>query len=268
MKKPSRLELTVFAQAWRDTLAQFPGIVIAEQIRIASQILWLELDEDGDTVTQVTDLKMTPSQATSIKGGKTDAQGRSLEGLVLALYQYSQETGQDAFGFYLERLSVLLNQRGQDLLNRSITPGRRKAFLEATKGRKPAAAIPEHPLTRSSISKIKDRVDDLLPPASSGIRDLLEKELLARGLRPDEPEDRERFVSACQGLGMNISLDDVNSVFDGQHIDDILLGRLRNVIIQNRMTGQLWSFEELEQIRDHKPLEGVTTPPSKTRRAS
>lgn len=258
MKKSSRLELTVFAQAWRDTLSRFPGIVIAEQIRIASQILWLELDEAGDTVSQVTDLKMTPSQATSIKGGKTDAQGRSLEGLALALYLYSQETGQDAFGFYLERVAALLNQRGQDLLKGSITPERRKAFLDVVKGRKPTAAS-ESPLTRSSISKIKERVNDLLTPPSLGIRDLLEQELVARGLRPDELEDRERFVSACQGLGMKISTDDVDSVFDGQQIDDILLGRLRNVIIKDRSTGQLWSFEELAQIRDQRPLEAAAS---------
>lgn len=252
--KKSRIELTVFAQAWRDTLGQFPGIVIAEQIRIASQILWLEVDDAGESVSEVTDLKMTPSQATSIKGGKTDAQGRSLEGLVLGLYLYSQETGQDAFGFYLKRLSELLNQRGQDLLKGAIRPERRQVLLDVVKRRKPTEDLP-----RSLVLKIKDRVNELPPspsssPSSLALRGLLESELVARGLRPDQREDRERFAAACQGLGMRISVGDVDAALNGQRISDTLLGKLRNVLIKNRTTGQLWSFEELEQIRDQKLL--------------
>jgi hypothetical protein len=253
IRKP-RLELTVFAQAWRDTLGRYPDIVIADQIRIASQILWLEADEEGESTVQVTDLKMTPSQATSIKAGKTDAQGRSLEGLVLALYAYSQETGKDAFSFYLERLSTLLNQRGQDLIRGEISPERQEILLNVVKNRRPSEA-PE--FSRDLILKVEAELQGLpaVPkPVALTIRELLESEFVARGLRPDQPEDRQRFVAACQALGMRISVDDVDAALDGKYVNKTLLGRLRNVIIKDRMTGQLWALEELEHIRDGKLL--------------
>lgn len=253
MRKTSRLELTVFAQAWRDTLALYPDIVIADQIRIASQILWLEADDAGETVNQVTDLKMTPSQATSIKSGKTDAQGRSLEGLVLALYSYSQETGEDAFGFYLERLAALLKQRGQDLVRGVISPERQENLLGIFKTPKRAE---EQEFSRDLISRVEATLQSL-PAARSfslTIRELLESEFVARGLHPEQPEDRQRFVAACQALGMRISVEDVDAALNGDHVNGTLLGKIRNVIIKDRMTGQLWSSEELEQIRDGKLL--------------
>jgi len=248
-KNKSRLELTVFAQAWRDTLGQYPGIVIADQIRIASQVLWLEADEAGESVVQTTDLKMTPSQASSIKSGKTDAQGRSLEGLVLALYIYSQETGQDAFNFYLERLSTLLNQRGQNLAKGVISAERQKNLLSVVKPREQK----EQEFSRTLIRQVEAKLQGLpatLKPASSAIRNLLESEFVARGLRPDDAGDRQRFVAACQGLGMRISVEDVDDALNGKQVSEVLLGKLRNVIIRNRVTGQLWSYEELEQIQN------------------
>ncbi len=249
MRKTSRLELTVFAQAWRDTLDHYPDIVIADQIRIASQILWLEVDEAGTAIKPVTDLKMTASQASNIKMGKTDVQGRTLEGLILGLYSYSQEAGKDAFGFYLDRLAALLKQRGQDVVSGTVSPERQEIFLNIILKKKGKDQGFSLDLIERAAATLQG-----LPAAqrafSFTVSDLLESEFVARGLRPDHPEDRQRFVAACQALGMRISIEDVDVALRGDCVSEILLGKLRNVMIKDRATGQLWSFEELKEIRD------------------
>lgn len=219
-----RRELTVFAQAWRNTLAKFPEIVASEQVRIASSLLWLEIDQNGNCAKS-TDLRMTRSQASSIRSGKKDAQGRSLEGLAIALFLHSQA----ALDFYLQQLSTLISQRGEDFQRGAIAPERQQILVEIV-------------AQRSNIQA----------PVLT-IKKLLEHEFIRRGLNPNRREDRERLVLAYQVLGATLSVANIDAAMAGS-VEDELLCRLQQILVRVPATGTLWTIEDLLQVKVSQKL--------------
>lgn len=237
------LEPTVFALALSETVERF-NLVATDLIQSSRQVHWLE-GKDGE-VRVVSDLKLNPSQFTNIRWGKKDARGRSFEGILLAIWQHSFETGDGAFDFYLSRLSELLQERGQDFLNQEISQQRRDAFQKFQMTSQPRREVE---VLRQDVDAAIQALQQL--PRLLSIQDLLLEEFVARGLNPDLLSDRQKFANSAQAIGMDLSVEDVILVLEGGIADDFTLGRLQNVII-NRTTGDRYSMAELIRIRDRQ----------------
>lgn len=235
------VELTVFAQAWRETLEQFPGIVVSRQVHWANEIRWLMIEDDG-RISPSCELKMTVSQASGIKNGRQDTRTRTMEGLLLALILHSMRTGEQAFEFCMERMSELLRQRAEDHLCKTISPQRYDALS--------GDSSPEL-ITSGDLRRAEQALRALVPTRTTvTIGDLLRDEFIARGLQSDLADHRQRFVDSARALGIGLSIKDVEDILAGKPVSDVVLGRLQNVIPKDRFSGDRYSFEELLRIRN------------------
>lgn len=238
---PSRIEISVFAQAWRDTLERF-DIVISDQVAATRDLRWLV--QEGDAIEVVSLLKMTSSQATKIKDGLSDAQGRSLEALALALYKYSEQHDKGvSFNFYCDRLLALLKERAGDIGRNEVSAARIERFTNIApprRGRKPCRK--KAGTTALVLAEAKAN--------AVSIRELVEGEMRERGLNPGLDNDRDRFVQSLQALRITFTKQDLAIALSGDRVDDVLLGRMANFLFKDQYAGTLWTMDELEEIQD------------------
>jgi hypothetical protein len=233
----SRIEISIFAQAWKDTVEQF-DIVISSLVAITWDLRWLGQEEDA--IRPERRLKMTPSQVTKIKDGLSDAQGRSLEALALALYKYSKQHDNSAsFDFYCDRLLALLKERAEDIGRNEVSSARMERFTNIAsprKGRKPC--------------RKKETELALAEAKASSVRELVEDEMRERGLDPDHDHDRDRFLQSLKALRITFTKQDLAIALSGNRVEDVLLGRMANFLFKDRYVGILWTMDELQEIQD------------------